>query len=60
MALLLDAGGQANGDFGALYKAFNSGEASLALQTGGSVRILVTRLEMTGAEIAVSGPVPGF
>lgn len=54
------ASGSANGDYRALDQLFNAGAGKLHLANGGTVNVAVTHLDQSGAEIAISGPVPGF
>ncbi len=54
------ADGSAQGDMGAIAKAFNAGTAQLFLEGGGSVHIIITKIGVHGAELQISGPVPGF
>jgi len=54
------ADGIAVGDGKALFKAFNAGSAELALEDGGRVTMIVTKINQGGAEFQISGPVPGY
>jgi hypothetical protein len=54
------ARGSAQGDMNALTKAFNAGGGSLNLESGGALDIIVIKLGVNGADLTVSGAVPGF
>jgi hypothetical protein len=54
------ADGWAEGDLAVLQAVFDADSATLELQYGNTVSFRITRLFGARAEIAVSGPVPGF
>jgi hypothetical protein len=55
---MADGRGTLAGAYGALFKAFSTGKASLILEDGRDVAIIITHLDAAGAEFKVSGPVP--
>ena len=56
------ASGRIVGDFSALNQIFEANDnATLELESdGGSISFIIRTLNSDGAEIVVSGPVPGF
>lgn len=56
----MSAGGSAKGDMNAFNKAFNAGGGRLNLESGGAVDFIITKFGVNGAELNITGPVPGF
>lgn len=58
---LKSANGLLYGDFAQLHKVFEARSADLQLESGETVRIIITQLSTDSpATIQVSGPVPGY